>query len=994
MKIVLQLAWAQMARHPARMAITTLAMIAAACVVVWVVGGYDALVAQFDGFVEDYLGRYDLIVAPLSVAGSQNPAAATQPALQLPSSLTDALANDAAVSDATPVCQIRVAAANPTAPPDAELSVGDPSSSRRGRGGPPGKKSPGGGPRGGRGSPGNAARGAAGPAPGRDASPSPSPKPAPMRDSSPMLVAIAVVDPPYRLEKGQWIDPRSSEDRPEAVLSSALAERLQLDVGGEISVKKDDRELKLRIVGIVNQPAQMPMTGGPAGSPPAQTAGPAAMSVYVSVALAESVNRGPLPISYIGVNLKEKNKLGEFRNRWEERFKQSDRVATLIAATDLKTGMEEGMSAQNARTQAYAATGISLLASLFIIFTTVSMGVSERTRQLAMLRAVALERRHIAGLIFVEGLVLAVLGWGGGLLAGWILLAIVGQAKPDLFPNGASLGTWCVLLTGASAFGGSLAASIPSAWRAMRISPLAAMVPQERVRFSRLAVWSTIAGLILIAVNPLLVFVLSMPDQMRFIIYATFGCTSMALGFLLLTPLAILSVERAFSSPIARIFGMHPSLLRMQLTGNLWKTIGATAALTIGLGLYCATVTWGYSMLKPFTPGKWVPNVLVSFQYGGLPEEEIRTVSALRGVVSEQCLPLAVEQPKLAEDITHSQQRATVARQDNVVLIGLDPDIGLGGDKPLLDLEFVQGSRKEAVEKMKQGRWCVVPDHFAWATGLSIGDAFWLVPPEAPEKTVEYKVAGIVSLPGWHWMTKFSGLRRRSGRSAAMIFAPYEDVRRDFQLDKVNFFWFNIDKNTKVEDIGEALRPLADKYMGERQPVNNQGTWEFGAQMFGPSVRISTAEEVTTRINARADGMIWGMCQLPLVTLAVASLGVINTVMASVRARRWEIGVMRALGVSRLGIFLLIMAEGAMIALVACLLSLAFGLMAGWCGAGISQYTSFFGGLKPPLVLPWAQLLIGFAATLSLCLAAALWPAATTGRAEPLRLLQAGRSTM
>jgi putative ABC transport system permease protein len=88
------------------------------------------------------------------------------------------------------------------------------------------------------------------------------------------------------------------------------------------------------------------------------------------------------------------------------------------------------------------------------------------------------------------------------------------------------------------------------------------------------------------------------------------------------------------------------------------------------------------------------------------------------------------------------------------------------------------------------------------------------------------------------------------------------------------------------------------------------------------------------------------------------------------------------------------MAEGFLIGLVACLLSLGFGIMAGWCGIGISQYVSFFGGLAPSLNVPWSTLSIGLAATLVLCLAAALWPAVSTGRAEPLALLEAGRSAM
>ena len=66
-----------------------------------------------------------------------------------------------------------------------------------------------------------------------------------------------------------------------------------------------------------------------------------------------------------------------------------------------------------------------LLASLFIIFTTLSMGVNERIRQLAMMRAVAMTRAQVAGLIIAESLVLALIGWAGGLAAGWGLLKIM-----------------------------------------------------------------------------------------------------------------------------------------------------------------------------------------------------------------------------------------------------------------------------------------------------------------------------------------------------------------------------------------------------------------------------------------------------------------------------------------------------------------------------------------------------------------------------------------
>jgi putative ABC transport system permease protein len=406
-------------------------------------------------------------------------------------------------------------------------------------------------------------------------------------------------------------------------------------------------------------------------------------------------------------------------------------------------------------------------------------------------------------------------------------------------------------------------------------------------------------------------------------------------------------------------------------------------------------MVWGYSMLQPFKPGDWVPDVLAAFQMGGLPDEEIQAMRQVKGVIPEQCIPLAVDQPRLANDITGSNQGNSVTRQDNVIMIGLDPDVAFGGAKPLIAAKFVEGSATEAIAKLKQGRCCIVPDHFLAATGFRLGDKFSMIPPERPDKPVEYTIAGAVSLPGWHWMTKFSGLRRRSGRSAAMVFANYEDVRRDFNLKQLNFFWMNIDKQKyTIDEIGQTMQPIADRNLGDRQPVNGQGTWAVGAQMFGQSLRISTPEEVRTRILARADDMIWAMCELPLITLLVTALGVVNTILASVRARRWEFGVLRSVGVTRGAMARMILAEGLLIGIVACLLSLAFGVMAGWCGTGISQYVSFFGGMETPLYIPWAQLAFGIATALLLCLLAALWPAITTAQAEPLKLLQEGRTAL
>ena len=944
-KLALAYAW----RHPARMLLTSLATIASACVVVWVVSGYDALIGQFGSKAAEYLGRYDLFLVPDSAEDSA-----------LPTELVDAMHKDATIAEWEPVLQWTVRV-KPDKPMDLDGSSGSSNSS-----------TPGGGQSG----------------PSRGAPP-----------DRPKLVGMNSATPPYPLAQGRWIDTHDPALR-EAVISNQSAEQLQAGLGDEVLVILGTKEYRLTLVGIVAQVSSAPTaektlaTGRPLMAAGDSTLGPAASALYVPLALAEKITRQAGKINLVNIKLRPGEQAAAFRARWLPQVMQTKPPVLLIGVQDIQNAMAEATMATSARRQAWAATGMSLLAALFIIFTTLSMGVSERVRQFAVMRAVGLTRFQVARVIAAESLVLALIGWAGGLIAGWGLLAVVSHAKPELFNRGASLGGWCVALTGVAALGGALVASILPAWQATRVQPLEAMSPRRHAP-PGLRTWAIAGaiGAVLISVNPLLVFVVPFADAARYGIYAALGCTSMAIGFLLLAPLAVIATEAAIEPWLARAVGLDPRLLHAQLSSNLWRTLGTTLAMSIGLGLYVSMMIWGYSMLQPFKPGDWVPDMLVTLQSGGLPDAEIDTVRHMPGIIPEQCIPLAVEQPRLAGDITDSQKGNSVTRQDNILMIGLDPQVAFGGSRPLVGAKFVQGSREDVVARLKQSRFCVVPDHFLAATGLKLGDRFAVVPPDMPDKPVQYTIAGVVSLPGWHWIAQVSGLRRRGVRSAAMVFASYDDIRRDFDIKQTNYLWMNVKQGVGVPEMGVALQPLADRYLGPGTVINVRGPSSFGATKFGQSLRITTPNEVRTQLLARADDVIWAMCELPLITLLVTSLGVVNTIMASVRARRWEMGVLLRSGGNALALARMILAEGLLIGLVACLLSLSFGLIAGWCGTGISQYVSFFGGLATPLVVPWGKLAAALSATLGLCLAASLWPAIRIGRAEPLRLLREGRST-
>lgn len=109
LRTVATLLFSQARHHPARLGLASLAVIAASCAVVWVVSGYDALVAEFDEHASTYMGRYDVIVVPGRAMGGT-----------LPESLIDDFRADPAVAEVNPIIQSRVAVARSSPPSGGE----------------------------------------------------------------------------------------------------------------------------------------------------------------------------------------------------------------------------------------------------------------------------------------------------------------------------------------------------------------------------------------------------------------------------------------------------------------------------------------------------------------------------------------------------------------------------------------------------------------------------------------------------------------------------------------------------------------------------------------------------------------------------------------------------------------------------------------------------------------------------------------------------------
>ncbi|HNS00116.1 MAG TPA: ABC transporter permease [Planctomycetota bacterium] len=806
------------------------------------------------------------------------------------------------------------------------------------------------------------------------------------------LMGTADGAPPSPLSGGRWLE---AGGEGEAVISTAFGERYALGLGDELTVGGTGGELRLRIVGL--------LPPGNAGR--GLWFSPHLADIYVPIAAADTLNGFSGRWNAVNIALKPGESPDRFVEDWSARTAHWTPPVSFRSLRRQDGDPMGGVMLQMFKIEAQQDTVLAFLAAFFVIFSTLSGGLRERLREFASLRAIAMSRSQLVAVVFLEALLLALLGWGLGLLLAQALLGAGNKLavflrffQAGVFENH-PLSRLSVLVSGACALVGSAAAAAVLAWQAARLKPvdiLSGPAQSQARGFPRIMV---AVGAALVIANPIMVLLANTAPFSSFFAGTSsmgfgaplLGSGAMIIGLALLTPGAVLLVEAVFGPLLAWILRLHRRFLRQQLTGNLWRTVWTTIALSAGLTLFVTELVWGYSMLVPYTPDKSLPRMLVSILPAGVPESAIGEVERVEGVVPGQCLAMAVEQPRLTEQTLASKPFESVdATQQHLLIMGVDPRRAFAGSAPVLGFTFLQGDRETAARKLAEGRYCLVPDHFHTQTGLGAGDKFSVEVPNAPGTSVEYEIAGVVSVPGWNWFTKFADIRRRSVRALAMVFADYGGVKADFKLDRIAYFWMNVDEKVSFPAMAERLEPLADRYAGVTIEVAGAGPALVSKQY----VKITERADLIEKLNSRADSVIWQLTRFPLIALAIASLAVFNTIFGSVRARFWQFGILRGVGLSRGQLFRLVLSESLMIFAAAATLSLISGTLLAWCGIHICTYFFYFAGRTPPLVLPWGGLAVGFGIALALCLAAGLVPAWRAARKEPLGFIQAGRLSL
>ena len=121
-----------------------------------------------------------------------------------------------------------------------------------------------------------------------------------------------------------------------------------------------------------------------------------------------------------------------------------------------------------------------------------------------------------------------------------------------------------------------------------------------------------------------------------------------------------------------------------------------------------------------------------------------------------------------------------------------------------------------------------------------------------------------------------------------------------------------------------------------------------------------------------------------IICLAIACLGVGNLILASIHARQFELGVLRAMGSTKPVLARLIAGQTLIIAVAGCVLGVAMGTQATIIGQHL--YRALL-GIEYDLIIPWDVIAWGSVAVIAAAIVSALPAIVQVWRAHPRTLL-------
>ncbi len=565
---------------------------------------------------------------------------------------------------------------------------------------------------------------------------------------------------------------------------------------------------------------------------------------------------------------------------------------------------------------------VSLFVSSFIIANTFAIVVGQRTRELALLRALGGSRTQVRRMVLGEaaivGLGASLVGIGAGVLVTIGLRAAfsgLGLTLPDA-DLVVSPRTWAIGL--GLGLGVTMLAAIRPALRAASVAPVTAMAASVAGVEAPVSRRSSAFGAGVIGAGAAAIAFGQQQSGGAELVAAGVGVVAIVAGVLRLAPLLVRPTLRVMGAPIRRLLGHSGKLAQVNAMRNPRRTANTGAALMIGLSVVAGALVIGQSIkdhLARAVSDTVAADVLITSKTDTGVALAVRDQMAASGAFA------AIGDVRPGEVQLNGKK---------VAVSGLD----LSTSSQLFNLDIASGSVGSdrntialSVEKAK-------------SLGVGLGDAvttdFPIGPPRQLSVSALYRADSLlgdalVDLSAWDQISTAPTTNVIAARFAPSITAA--------------------DQAQAIDGLGTAL----------------------------PQMYVETGDEFTDRISGQIDQLLMVVNLMVVLTIIIALLGITNTLALAVIERTRELGLLRAVGMSRRAMRRTVRWEAALIAGFGALLGVGLGMVLGWVGV-----QALPNDIATAINIPFGSLGVLTVAAVVAAVAAAQFPARRAARLDVL----------